>query len=291
MDPRERLLACLAAARAEGRALAGIRIHSFGEGEAAAEAAEECGVPVVLMVSAQREHLGALVAGLRSLGTENVFLQVAGDDPGVIAAAAREVAADALYWEGSAAPDRPALMNGLAGCSVLTEVVLPWRRKEAGEGVEGRIADMAATREVIGCEDVDVVAVPVGGRPGPYKSWRFPLWSLEAFSRIIAMRPDRFYSLPWGSVLPKEEVKRYNLYGGALPGIHSFPRRHFQAFIGAGAVKVNFSTDSAITFLGGVRESLLRKPEVVEVHTHLEEGRKRLTAFLKRRLKELGAAR
>ena len=165
--------------------------------------------------------------------------------------------------------------------------MLPWRDLEPGTGVEGRVVDVDAAREILEREEFTIAAVPVGGRPGPYKTWRFPLWSRETFSQIVELGRKPFLSLPWGSVLPKQDVKRYNAYGGGLPAVHSFPHGHLGEFVNAGAIKISFQSDGGLAFLCGLRESLLRRPEVIDASVHLEEARRQLTTFLKSRFRVL----
>ncbi len=277
----------LADLRTGHRAAAGMCVHTVLEAEAAASAACEVGAPVVLMVGVARANLGAFVRAVREITHEQAFVQLAGDQGESLVAAARELEADAVYLSGADVDTARAVCDGVRGRNVLTEVVLPWKEMTPGGGTEGRVVDLEASRPFLDLTGLDVAAVPVGGGPGPYKTWRVPLWSPEAFSRAVALREDMFYALPWGSILSKQLLDRYNRYGGALPGVVSLPRHQYLPFLAAGAVKVSFCSDGALAFLGGLRESLLRRPEVIDVGIHVEAAQEGLREVLKDRLRDL----
>jgi fructose/tagatose bisphosphate aldolase len=217
-----------------------------------------------------------------------VFVQLVGEAPDRLAQAAVELTADGVYLVTRELEDARALCLALKGRNVLTEVVLPWHQTAPEQRSEGRIVDVEAARPVLMLEDLDVAAVPVGGGPGPYKIWRIPLWSSDVFAKVTQMRGDLLYALPWGSILPKELLKKYNRYGGALPGVISLPNHQFRVFIAAGAVKISFRSDCALAFLNGTRESLYCRPEVIEVSTHFLHAEEELKGFLAERLRELG---
>jgi len=288
MSRREELLRVFEQVRSLNSAVAGLRLCTFVETEAACEAAAELGVPVIIMVSLERPGLEAFVRALRSLDG-NVFVELVSEDPKLLARAACELETDAVYLIGGGREAAETLFSGLGDTPVVTEIVLPWREAAPGQRWEGRIVDIEEARKVLELEKIDVAAVPVGGGPGPYKSWRIPLWTLELFNEAAAIRGDVFYSLPWGSLLPKELLKQYNLYGGALPGVISLPNHQYRSFVAAGAVKVTFRSDCALAFLGGMRESFTKQPEVIDVGVHVRNAQEALRAFLRERMRDLRA--
>jgi fructose/tagatose bisphosphate aldolase len=289
MKNRERLRELFAELKTRHAAVAGIRVHSFVQAEAAIEAAADMKAPVILMVSSARKNLGPFIRALQWLcsASTDAFVQLVGDDPVELARAAIEVEADAVYMGRIEFEAARALCEGLHGSSIATEIVLPWHQAESGGVPEGWLVDRKAARPVVALDGLDVAAVPVGGGPGPYKSWRIPLWSLDSFKDVTAMRTDVFYALPWASLLPKDLITRYNTYGGALPGVISLPHQQFRAFISSGAVKVNFRSDCALAFLAGLRESLFRRPEEIDITVHLLSAKDALVEFLHDRLADL----
>jgi fructose/tagatose bisphosphate aldolase len=286
MVGRDRLLETLESCRRRHAALPGIRVHTIVEAEAALEAASGRAEPVLFMVSVARARLGPFIRALRGLA-DSVAVQLAGEEPEPLARAAIELQADAAYLVSEVSGASEALARGVAGRNVLTEIVLPWQQTAPGAGAEGRIVDVEAARAVLERAGIDVAAVPVGGGPGPYKTWRIPLWSPEVFTRVVALRENMHYSLPWGSLITKSLLQKYNQYGGALPGVVSLPSHQLRPFLAAGAVKVSFRSDCALAFLGGLRESLFLRPEAIDVSLHFTAACDELTGFWRERLEEL----
>jgi hypothetical protein len=287
MSDRESLVRAFAEARRMQSAVAGLVINSFGEAEAAYEARSVAMEPLLFVVPCGRNNLSGFVKALRSFDGPDVFVQLMDDDPAKLIAAGRELGVDAVFLSKGSVEAAEALVGALKGGSILTEVLLPWQQAAPNQMSEGRIVNLEDAKRVVALEGLDMAAVPVGGGPGPYKTCRIPLWSMDAFNRATALRPDLYYSLPWGSLLPKELLKKYNLYGGALPGVISLPKQQFRAFIVGGAVKIGFRSDLGLAFLCGLRESLFRGPEKLDVNRHLVAAEEELTTLLRQRFRDL----
>lgn len=288
MSNRERFIEHLRRAKQEHAAIPGLWIDSFLEAEALIEIDRGTGREVKLfMVSSERRNLGVFVKSLRCFEGKEVFVQVVGDDPEKLAVMASELDIDAVYLKTSMPEAAKVLCNRVDRSRVVTEILLPWKRAEPNQPSEGRIVDEEKARMILRQDGLDIAAVPVGGGPGPYKSWRIPLWSTEMFFRVMEWNPDLFYALPWGSLLPKDLIRKYNLYGGALPGVVSLPKQQFRTFVSSGAVKVSFRSDLALAFLSGLRESLYRRPEQIDLPKHLSCAQEGLVQFMGERFKEL----
>ncbi len=287
MSDREGLLQVLATARRTQSAVSGLVINSFGEAEAAFEARSAAAEPLLFVVPCSRKNLGTFVKALRSFDGPDIFVQLMDDDPATLVAAGRELGADSVFLSLGNPDAAAAFLGVLKGGSMVTEVLLPWQQAAPNQMSEGRIVLLEDAKRVLALEGLDMAAVPVGGGPGPYKTCRIPLWSLDAFNRATALKPELYYSLPWGSLLPKEILKKYNLYGGALPGVISLPKQQFRAFIVGGAVKIGFRSDLGLAFLCGLRESLYRGPEKLDVHRHLQAAEEELTVLLQQRFRDL----
>ncbi len=287
MSDREGLVRAFAEARRTQSAVAGLVVTDFCEAEAAVEARSAANEPLLFVVPCARRNLKAFVAALRGFDVPDVFVQLMGDDVNTLVEAGRELGADAVFLTAGKVEATRALVAELKGGSILVEALLPWRQAAPNQMSEGRIVQVEEAEAVVALEGLDVAAVPVGGGPGPYKTCRIPLWSTDAFNRVVALKPELYYSLPWGSLLPKDLLKKYNLYGGALPGVISLPKQQFRAFIAGGAVKIGFRSDLGLAFLCGLRESLYRRPEKLDVSAHLEAAAEELSMFLRQRLREL----
>ncbi|HAK93836.1 MAG TPA: hypothetical protein DCM87_02195 [Planctomycetes bacterium] len=287
MSDREGLAWAFAEARRTQSAVAGLVVTEFCEAEAIVEARSAAHEPLLFVVPCTRRNLRAFVGALRSFDLSDLFIQLMGDDVDMLVEAGLELGADAVFLTAGKAEAARALLAKLKGGSILTEVLLPWRQAAPNQMSEGRIVQVEEARAVVELEGLDVAAVPVGGGPGPYKTCRIPLWSTDAFNRVVALKPDLYYSLPWGSLLPKDLLKKYNTYGGALPGVISLPKQQFRAFIAGGAVKIGFRSDLGLAFLCGLRESLYRRPEKLDVTVHLEAAEEELAAFLRQRFREM----
>lgn len=289
MPDKERFLAALAAAKASQSAVPGLLVSGFVEAEAVLDALDRSPVPVILMVSVTRRNLAPFVRALRGFDVPDVFVQLTGDDPVELAAAARELDVDGVFLQNGSCEAVQALTGAMAGCNGVVEVLLPWKHAAPGQRSEGRVVNIEEARRVVALDGVHVAAVPVGGGPGPYKTWRVPLWSPDAFAQVSEAASNVYYSLPWGSLLPKDLLRKYNLYGGALPGVISLPKQQFRAFIASGIVKISFRSDVALAFLCGLRESLYKRPENIDLDTHLTGAGEELAAFLRERLRDLRA--
>lgn len=287
MADKEKLKAVLQRARQENGAVPGLRVSTFLEAEALLEAVPDADIPIIFMVPADRDHLKPFVQGVRCFERDNLFIQLVGDDPERMALMADDLPVDGVCLMTPVSAAAETLCRRLGGNGVLLEVLLPWRQAQARQRTEGRVVDEDEARAIVNLPGLDVAAVPVGGGPGPYKSWRTPLWSAESFVRVVDMNPELLYALPWGSLLPKSLLNKYNLYGGALPGVVSLPKQQFLGFINAGAVKISFRSDLSLAFLSGLRESLYRRPEKLDANVHLESGKQMLVTFFRERLKEI----
>ncbi|HNR98501.1 MAG TPA: hypothetical protein PKX48_01760 [Planctomycetota bacterium] len=287
MSDREGLARVFAEARRTQTAVPGLVVTEFCEAEAIIEARTAAREPLLFVVPCARRNLRAYVGALRSFDAPDLFVQLMGDDVDVLVEAGLELGADAVFLTAGKIEAARALLAKLKGGPMFTEVLLPWQQAAPSQMSEGRIVRVEEAEAVLRLEGLDMAAVPVGGGPGPYKTCRIPLWSTEAFNRVAALRPDLHYSLPWGSLLPKDLLKKYNLYGGALPGVISLPKQQFRAFIAGGAVKIGFRSDLGLAFLCGLRESLYRRPEKIDPTVHLEAAREELAVFLAQRFRDL----
>ncbi len=287
MTRREEIRRRLAQLREERKAAPGVRVHTFLEAEAVSATLKERPGPGFLMVSLERRDLKAFVQALRHLEGE-LYLQLVGGKAEALAKAAGELEADAVYLVAGEASETQKLCDLIGGEDIFVEAVLPWREAGPGQGSEGRIVDLEAAEPILRLQGLDLAAVPVGGGPGPYKSWRIPLWSPELFTHVVEARAPGLCSLPWGSLLPKELLNRFNRFGGALPGVVSLPSHQYRPFLTLGAVKIALRTDCALALLGGLRESFFLHPERSGVDFHMQNAFEALRRFLLERFAELG---
>ncbi|MGO1837886.1 MAG: class II fructose-bisphosphate aldolase [Candidatus Microbacterium stercoravium] len=140
---------------------------------------------------------------------------------------------------------------------------------------------------------VDALAVAVGTSHGSVKftdDAGGQRLRLGLISEIKARLPHTFLVLHGSSSVPADAVATINANGGAVTPSYGVSPDQKRAGISAGIRKVNQGTDSHLAWTAALRESLVRRPGVVEPSELLAPANSAFREMVAQRMREFGSS-
>lgn len=160
---------------------------------------------------------------------------------------------------------------------------------EVGSG-EIHLTDPDQAEQFITEAPVDSLAVAIGTSHGAYKFKDKCVLAFDVLQEIHRRLPHTPIVMHGSSSVPAELVAVVNQYGGKMPDAKGVDIEAIQKAIPHGVAKVNVDTDGRLAITGAIRKVLMEDPTIFDPREYLGPARDALTAMVKQRMQQFGAA-
>jgi fructose-bisphosphate aldolase class II len=140
--------------------------------------------------------------------------------------------------------------------------------------------------EASGC---DALAIAIGTSHGAYKFKGTPRLRIDILAEIAQMVHIPLV-LHGASGVKRKWINRVNRYGGALKRARGVPDRLIRDAVSNGIAKINTDTDLRIGFTAGIREFLIKNPQVFDPRKIAASARDLVTEIVAERINVFGSA-
>lgn len=149
--------------------------------------------------------------------------------------------------------------------------------------------DPEKAKEFVEKTGVDALAIAIGTSHGPHKFSGTPHLRLELVKEIKNKLRIPLV-LHGASALPKETIQRAITYGFKTDEpMEGVPEDQLKTAIYYGINKINTDTELRLTFIASIRETLAKKPEIIDPRLILGPARDEIQQIVEHRIKVFGS--
>lgn len=144
-------------------------------------------------------------------------------------------------------------------------------------------------KEFVEMTKVDSLAIAIGTSHGINKFIKTPKLNLDILLQIQSKLPNTPLVLHGASSVYKEDVEKFNKYGGKLKNAKGVPDEILEIVCQKFNIcKVNTDTDIRICFLANLKESFSVNKEDIDIRNHIKYAREKTQELIEKKIHIFG---
>lgn len=151
------------------------------------------------------------------------------------------------------------------------------------------LVDPEQAKQFVGLTGIDALAPAIGTSHGAFKFKGIPRLDLRRLELVLNLTGIPLV-LHGASSVPAGIIEKANRYGANIRGAAGVPDDIMKQAISRGICKVNTDTDLRLAFTAGVRQKLVKWPEIFDLRKILGLGREAVKEMVLNRIKVFGSA-